>query len=74
MTDQEKINFLVQAIKELKGVDVTMVTTETNLGDLHLDSLDAIELQMYYEDVNGVETKDPTGAVKTVGDLISLMP
>ena len=74
MTDQEKINFLVQAIKELKGVDVTMVTTETNLGDLHLDSLDAIELQMYYEDVNGVETKDPTGAVKTVGDLIKLMP
>lgn len=74
MTDQEKINFLVKAIKELKDINVTEVTAETRLGDLNIDSLDAIELQMYYEEVNGVQTKDPTGAVKTVGDLISLMP
>ena len=74
MTDQEKINFLVKAIKELKDIDVTEITAETRLGDLNIDSLDAIELQMYYEEVNGVQTKDPTGAVKTVGDLISLMP
>jgi len=74
MTDQEKINFLISAIKELKGIDVKDITPESNLGALNIDSLDAVELQMYYEDVTGTETKDPVGAVKTIGDLISLMP
>lgn len=74
MTDQEKINFLISAIKELKGHDVGDITAESNLGSLNIDSLDAIELQMYYEDVTGTETMDPVGAVKTVGDLINLMP
>ena len=74
MTDQEKINFLIGAIKELKGIDVANITVESTLGSLNIDSLDAIELQMYYEDTTGTETKDPTGIVKTVGDLINLMP
>ena len=74
MTDQEKINFLVTAIKKLNGNEITDVTLDSTLSSLNIDSLDAIELQMYYEEVNGVETKDPTGAINTVRDIISLMP
>ena len=74
MTDQEKINFLVTAIKKLNGNEITDVTLDSTLSSLNIDSLDAIELQMYYEEVNGVEKKDPTGAINTVRDIISLMP
>lgn len=74
MTDQEKIDFLISAIKKLNGNDITNITVDSTLSSLKIDSLDAIELQMYYEDVHGVETKDPTGAIKTVRDLINLMP
>jgi acyl carrier protein len=44
------------------------------LDSVGLDSLDIVELQLYYEDVTGYETKDPTLPVLTVKDLIDLMP
>lgn len=74
MTEFEKLNFLKDAIKSLKNQDVDQLTRDTNLTDLKVDSLDAVELQMYYEEKTGVETSDPTKPVKTVGDLIDLMP
>lgn len=75
MTAQEKIDFLKAAMQHLKiaGPD-TEFTTDTKLADLSIDSLDAVELQMYYEEVNKVDTIDPVGAVVTVGDLLDLMP
>lgn len=77
MTAQEKIDFLKSAMQSLKiikaGQDLEF-TSNTKLADLGVDSLDAIELQMYYEEVTGIETADPTGAVDTVGDLLNLMP
>lgn len=74
MSDQEKIDFLISAIKKLNGNDITDITADSTLSSLKIDSLDAIELQMYYEEVHGTQTKDPTGAVSTVQDLIDLMP
>lgn len=77
MTAQEKVDFLKVALYSLKiandGTEVEF-TADTKLTELDIDSLDAIELQMYYEEVNGVETSDPTGAIVTVGDLLDLMP
>lgn len=75
MTDIEKIEFLREAIGNIKGEKTsTDFNRSTLLESLKIDSLDAVELQMYYEDKTGIETKDPTSPVKTVGDLIDLMP
>lgn len=74
MSDIDKIVFLKSAIKELKGLDVPDLDRTMRLVDLKIDSLDAVELQMYYEDKTGVETRDPDKAVVTIGDLIDLMP
>lgn len=74
MSDIDKIDFLKSAIKELKGLDVPDLNRDMRLVDLKIDSLDAVELQMYYEEKVGVETRDPEKAVVTIGDLIDLMP
>lgn len=75
MTDAEKINFLATAIKSIKDKNFSIeLTRDTELSSLGIDSLDAVELQMYYEEETGIETRDPERAVKTVGDLIDLMP
>lgn len=70
-----KLNFLTEAIKTIKGsVPEAPINLDTVLQDIKIDSLDAVELQMYYEEKTGVETLDPKKPVKTVGDLIELMP
>lgn len=70
-----KLNFLTEAIKTIKGtVPDQPITLDTVLEDIKVDSLDAVELQMYYEEKMGVDTLDPVKPVKTVGDLIQLMP
>lgn len=75
MTDQEKIDFLQNAIRAIKSKDFNVtITRDTELTSIGIDSLDAVELQMYYEEETGIETRDPERAVKTVGDLIDLMP
>lgn len=74
MSDHDKINFLKAAIKELKNLDIPDLSRDMRLVDLKIDSLDAVELQMYYEEQKGVETRDPDKPVNTVGDLIDLMP
>jgi acyl carrier protein len=75
MTDIEKIKFLKEAIQVIKGnKEEFAFDRSTVLESLKIDSLDAVELQMYYEEKTGVETQDPSKPVKTVGDLIDLMP
>ncbi len=74
MSETEKIQFLVTAIKDLFRKDIPTVTVDDDLSKLGLDSLDTVELQMYYEEKNGVETKDPSKPLKTIGDLLELMP
>lgn len=73
MTDQEKLDFLSSAIAKLfkKTFDVN-TDTNTALVDLGLDSLDTVELQMYYDEETGHEF--PTDAkVVTLRDLLDLM-
>jgi acyl carrier protein len=74
MSHIDNIEFLKSAIKELKNLEVPDLDRSMRLADLKIDSLDAVELQMYYEEKTGVETKDPVKPVVTIGDLIDLMP
>lgn len=69
----EKISFLKKLILELKGISLGPITEDTKLLDIGIDSLDSVELQMYYEDVTGKQTVDPTTPVITVKHLIDLM-
>ena len=73
MTDQEKLTFLENAIKTLfKSKTLVALTPDTNLLDLGLDSLDIVELQMYYEEQTNIETS--TGSrIVTIKDLMALM-
>lgn len=73
MTDQEKLNFIRSALQDL-NMKANAVDTNDVLADIGIDSLDAVELQMYYEEKTGVETADPKGPVVTVKDLMDLMP
>jgi acyl carrier protein len=72
-TQTDKIEFLKKALLELKGKVPDLITEDTRLLDIGVDSLDAVELQMYYEDVTGKETIDSKTAVVTVKHLIDLM-
>jgi len=71
MTDQEKIEFLQTAIKELFNRSVN-ISPDNLLIDLKLDSLDIVELQVYYEEQSGIELSDDTKLV-TVKNLMDLM-
>jgi acyl carrier protein len=73
MTEQEKLEFLNSAIAELfkKKFDIT-TDLDTALVDIGLDSLDIVELQMYYDDKTGHDS--PTDKkVVTLRDLMGLM-
>jgi acyl carrier protein len=74
MTDSEKIEALKEAIQAVLEKDVGDITQESKFETLGVDSLDAIELQMWLEDNKGVKTLDPKGAIKTVGDFLNLIP
>jgi acyl carrier protein len=74
MTETEKMQFLITAIKELFNKTIPVLSIDDSFSKLGLDSLDTVELQMYYEDKNGVETKDSSKPIKTIGDLLELMP
>jgi acyl carrier protein len=74
MTDSEKIEALKEAIRAVLEKDVGDITQESKFETLGVDSLDAIELQMWLEDNKGVKTLDPKGAIKTVGDFLNLIP
>ena len=72
MTDQEKIDFITRAILTIFKKEVVL-NEETNLTDIGLDSLEVVELQMFYEDELKVVMPDNTDPVHTVKDLMKLM-
>lgn len=72
-TRADKVSFVLAAINEMKSISMPKLTEETNLLELGLDSLDIVELQLYYEEKTGKNAKDPSCAVLTVGQLIDLM-
>jgi acyl carrier protein len=73
MTDQEKLDFLTGAITTVfKKSPSAPLTPESVLVEIGLDSLDIVELQMYYEEQYNVETSTDS-RVSTVRDLMNLM-
>jgi acyl carrier protein len=71
MTDDEKIKFIEDAILQVTKKSIK-IKPEDRLLDLTLDSLDIVELVMYYEDKIGIEL-DPEVRVMTVNDMMVLM-
>ena len=71
MTDAEKIEFIENAITTLTKKTLKLKPSDI-LVDLSLDSLDIVELQMYYEEITGHEIESDESVV-TVGELMALM-
>lgn len=71
MNQQEKLKFIEDAIVKLFGKTL-VITPGSVLIELSLDSLDIVELQMYYEDTYAVEIDDFV-SIKTVQDLMDCM-
>jgi acyl carrier protein len=71
MTDIEKIKFIEDAILHLLKKPVKLKSTDILL-DLGVDSLETVELQMYYEETTGHEIEADV-TVSTVGDLMAVM-
>jgi acyl carrier protein len=71
MTDQEKIKFIEDAVLKLFKKSITLSPMD-NLLEVGLDSLDVVELQVYYEEVNTTEISNDS-KVSTVAELMALM-
>jgi acyl carrier protein len=71
MTDAEKIKFIEDAISHLFKKTMNIKPSD-NLLELSLDSLEIVELQMYYEEVTGIEM-DADSTVVKVSDMMALM-
>jgi len=71
MTDNEKIKFIEDAILTLTKKTVKLKPNDV-LTETSLDSLEIVELQMYYEEETGHELS-PDARVVTVQDLMSIM-
>ena len=73
-TREENLKVLVEGIEVVKGMPIAFeITEDTQIRDLELDSLDVVELQMYYEDKMRVVIKDPDGPITKVSQLLDLM-
>jgi acyl carrier protein len=71
MNDQEKIKFIKEAILKISNKDVKIAPQDVLL-DMGLDSLDIVELQIYYEEATGNEISDDV-QITTVEDLMKVM-
>lgn len=70
----EKVDFNVvkKIIVEKINCPEDQVTNEVTFQDLGLDSLDAVELIMAFEEKFGIEiTDEEADKIKTVGDVIT---
>lgn len=72
MTNQEKLNFILETLQKVIKKDIKSITPEMTLtNDLDLDSLDIVEIQIHYEETFNVRTAD--SQVSTIQDLMDLM-
>ena len=67
----EKIKEIIQEHLALSDEDIATVKPETSLmGDLEVDSLDAVEIVMKIEDTFGIEIPDEdVNQFKNLGDI-----
>lgn len=68
---EEKLEFIKQAIKTITNESIDL-SLDTLLIDLGLDSLDIVELQLYYEEHTGHEIANDV-IIKSVEDLVNVM-
>jgi acyl carrier protein len=71
MNDEEKIDFIREAIFAISKRNIK-ISPQDVLLDIGLDSLDTVELQMYYEENTGHEISDDV-VIVTVSDLMKVM-
>lgn len=76
MTRSEKMALLVANIAEIRGVSSGRVNLKesTQLTSLGLDSLDIVELQLFYEEQTGVMIPDSDRRISTIKDLLDILP
>ncbi len=74
MSENEKIAFLEKALLDLTKKNVKLQPDMRLIDDLGLDSLDVVELQLYYEEKLGVELPETQDQLLTIRDLLNLMP
>jgi len=67
------INRLNHTSKHSEDSNPIIITEDTILQSIGLDSLDIIELQLMYEDYSNIEVNEPTSSIITVRDLINLI-
>lgn len=73
MTDQEKLEFIRSAMIEVFKKPKDFVVRPTDLlPELGFDSLDIVELQMYYEEQTGKNTPNDARII-SVSDLMEIM-
>jgi acyl carrier protein len=71
---QEKSNILSQFIyKDNPHLSNIILTEDTVLQSIDLDSLDIIELQIMYEEYSNTVLTEPRSAIITIRDLINLI-
>ena len=58
MNTEEKIKFIVESVKFLFDKDISIIDDNTKLSNLGLDSLDVVELVLYYEEQTGNRIED----------------
>jgi acyl carrier protein len=63
---------VVKILKDYKDLGDIEITPQTTFAELEFDSLDTVELVMYFEDEFGV-TLETDDSIKTVGDVIELI-
>ena len=65
---------LLKKVLEAKGVNTSLITKETTLQDLGLDSLDTVSALMDIEEELGIEfSTDEFANAKNVKDVLSLI-
>ena len=75
MNREEKLQFLKESLIRIgvKSLETNSINEFTSLSDLDLDSLDIVELQLFYEEKTGNITADPDHPPKSVRELLDLM-
>jgi acyl carrier protein len=73
VTESEKLAFMQNAVEQLFKIEFK-INLGDNLSDLGLDSLDVVELQLFYEDAFQLQLPDTFKPLVYVSDVINLMP
>lgn len=74
MTEQDKLMLISKILTEQFNRTLeSPINLTDKLVDFNLDSLDAVELQMYLEDVLGKELIETEKPIVTVAELIEIM-